>query len=188
MLTRDDYFDYYKSNKRLPNESYLTNRSKPLNDNQLQSKYEKYVKQENHKEAKRDADFKKRVEEAQLKEFKEDSLWSTVKDIVYKRDMYSCRFEKILSFEELKLYEKNFPKFLREIIDPAHVFGKGAYPHQKYEVDNIMCISRAAHSCLDQNRDPVTGVSISLKEKNDWWKRIIGEAAYEKLRLKSIEK
>ena len=63
--------------------------------------------------------------------------------------------------------------------DPAHVFGVGPYPHMCYNQKNVVLLNRYSHECLDSCRDPIRGTPISREERDEWWKKIVGEELYE---------
>jgi len=141
-----------------------------LNDKQIKFQYDKYVRKQ-----------------SEGRVSKVDNGWTTVREEVFIRDNNFCNLYDKLSFNELThIHESLFQE--TKIIDPAHVFGKGAYPHLKYDVDNIFCLMRLFHSRLDTYHDPITGISISKEEHEDWWRRIIGSDRYNKLKRKALKR
>jgi hypothetical protein len=107
--------------------------------------------------------------------------WGRIRKEVFSRDSYKCRLLSILSEDE----KSGLPlDGLNKKLDPAHVFGRGSHPHMKYEVDNVVTLSRLFHNRLDQYKNPLTGEDISLDETYEWWKRIAGNV-WESLYLKA---
>lgn len=110
--------------------------------------------------------------------------WGRIRKVIFTRDGYKCRLLKVLTPEEK---EQVTLSGLDKKIDPAHVFGRGSHPHLKYDVDNVVSLSRGFHNRLDQYKNPVTGESISLGETYEWWKRIVGDG-WEELQKKASKK
>lgn len=133
----------------------------PLSENKLWEKYKKYLKKL----------------EKQNNKNRIDEKWFDVVQKVKKRDGV-CQLWCKLSEEEKNQVLNLTGNFLLDKLDPAHVFGKGSYPHMKYDTDNIVLLSRLFHSRLDHFYNPVTGKAISREEQINWWKRIIGNDLY----------
>lgn len=166
-LSYDEFLDFYKERGFLPND--ISKSKNKLNEKQLKFKYEKYLKSEQKK-----IDRRERLS-------KEDPQWTEVKS---KLNLTECYFKKYLEknglIEDLHNLYKN-AGILLSIIDPAHVFGRGSYPHMKYDLNNIVPLNRYTHSCLDQNRHPITGKSISHEEVRSFWILIVGIETYRNL-------
>jgi len=111
-----------------------------------------------------------------------DFEWMELTKRVWERDKASCRVNRILDLEEKKIVKDD--GFLSNL-DCAHVFGKGAYPHLKYDIDNIVLMSRLFHSRLDTGRHPVSAQPIDAFQKEQWWMRIVGKENYNKLLIKA---
>jgi len=113
---------------------------------------------------------------------KNDPFWSDLKNKVKSRDR-SCRLMKVLTAKEALLLIKGGGPL--SVLDPAHVFGSGPFPHMVYDTDNVVLLNRVAHDRLDTFKDPITGKPITKEEHTVWWKRIVGEKIYESLEIKS---
>lgn len=111
-----------------------------------------------------------------------DDQWVAVQKIVRDRDQ-SCRFVACLTLEEAHLAKQN-DVWAPSVLDCAHVFGRGSYPFLKYDVDNVVLMSRRFHSAMDTYRDPVTGKPMSDDQRDAWWRRIIGNERFDKLETK----
>jgi hypothetical protein len=154
---KDDYKDYHYINK-VSNRYYPR---KPLNEKQLQSYYLQYAKKWGKANSKVNSNSVNKSEDMLLYEK------------ILERDK-KCRLLSILTISERTIWNDH-QNGLGSILDGAHVFGKGAYPWMRYELKNVVIINRFSHSCLDLNKSPVDGHSISTDEKIAWWKRIVGD-------------
>lgn len=115
------------------------------------------------------------------KRSKNDTQWQEVKRFVFKRDKFKCRFLSICTIQEYMRVLQKASTIKLQIFDPCHVFPSGLYPKMTYNVDNVYVLCRWVHDCLDECKNPVTGKHITQDERNDIWKRIIGEETYTKL-------
>jgi len=171
-MTLVEFEAFYEEKGFLPND--VGGRKNELNMVQLKSRYEKYLKSEQKKID--------RIERLMSK----DEKWEILKEQL---DLSSCSLEEaLLTTNELELVSelKKNAGHIFEIIDPAHVFGKGAYPHMKYHVDNVVPLNRFSHSMLDQNRNPITGKQLYSEHKEWWWKFIVGLEKYTELKERSL--
>jgi hypothetical protein len=175
MMDFNNFKQFYESKGFCPND--VGRRKNKLNEKQLLSKYDKYCQSENKKiEAK-----KRHLEKANSKEIVViDEKWIELVKKVRERDSNCCRLIKILSYTEIQRL-KNNSNGLYKIIDPAHVIRRTKDFSLKYDVDNIVCLNRWSHGCLDQYKDPIDGKSISKEDVESWWKLIIGIENYNKL-------
>ena len=182
MDTLNDFVAYYHKNGKTPNQmGYPKN---PLNIKQLKSLFVKYrqslLKKENVK--KRQIENKQKKIKSQIENPSVDLKWAEVRKAAFKRDHYKCQLMYFLPDEYVEL--RNHLQGL----DPCHVFGRGAYPHMKYDLDNIVSLHRLFHSRLDEYRHPFTGDSISHKEIYEWWKKIVGAKRYHDLLKRSEQR
>ena len=185
----NEFKDHYKKYGKTLNQM---NRPKnTLNDSQLTSLFNKYLKQEEKKFFKIRKDLAKsfvKVTDEMIEEAI-DQEWEDVKSDVFKRDDYHCQLlSSNLTDSEKMDFNINAPSELLCILDPCHIFGKGAYPHMKYDKDNIVTMNRFSHSCIDQCCNPITGKQINDGERERWWVYIIGEKRYSKLKDKAYKK
>jgi hypothetical protein len=102
------------------------------------------------------------------------------------RDHNTCRLLSRLTILEEHDFNQN-ANFLKKKLDAAHVFGKNAYPHMRYMLDNIVILNRISHNWLDICKSPINGKPITKEERAQWWKRIIGASLYETLEKISRE-
>lgn len=171
------YKDFYMTHGRTVDQ--MNKPKSSLNEEQLEAKYRKYQKklqkQEDKIQEQRQKAFEKKI-------YNTDEKWQKVKEQVESRDKGQCMLSNKLSYEEKKIIYKEMGAFLFNAPnDPAHVFGKGAYPHMKYDVDNIVTLNRVFHSRLDHYFHPLTGKSINKNEHEMWWRRIVGNKLYDTL-------
>jgi len=138
-----------------------------LSEEELRKKYEKYLKKEEKKYNKEYGDEK----------------WEEVKRQVQERDKNCLLFKKLPKKYKGFIYSEGNGFLLKEV-DPAHIFPKSVYPHLKYDVDNVILLSRLFHSRLDEYRDPIFGEQIGKAEHEKWWIFIIGKEWYKKLKEK----
>lgn len=163
-LSFENFITFYEKYGKTPNQAQPP--KNPLNEKQLKSAYERYQRS---------------VEkQLQQKEEVEDTKLNEVYNQVDQRDGKCVLTKKIDMYQNSTL--KNNAQGFRNILDHAHVFGKGAYPHMKYMEDNIVLLNRYSHSMLDRRKNPITGVSISKEEHEQWWIFIIGKERYNKLK------
>ena len=174
MMDFNKFKQFYDSRGICPNDN--VKRKNKLNEKQLKAKYEKYIKQEDKKiEAK-----KRYMDKAKNKEVKIDKEWLETEKKVRERDSNCCRLIKVLSYNEAQRL-KNNSNGLYKIIDPAHVIRRTKALNIKYDTDNIVCLNRWSHGCLDHYKDPIDGKSISKEDVESWWKLIVGIENYNKL-------
>jgi hypothetical protein len=112
---------------------------------------------------------------------KNDIQWIEVKKRVTKRDRKRCRFIKICTVKEMIFMEKKAPRVLLTRLDHAHIFPVSLYPEIMYKDDNIVLLNRWSHHNLDDCKHPATGDKISKEERDEIWKRIVGETIFNKL-------
>lgn len=108
------------------------------------------------------------------KMLKVDIEWEEVKKEVLHRDNNECQVWKILTASEKHFVLTNFldDYTLHCELDIAHIEGKGAHTDKKYNVDNLVCISRYFHSLLDSFKDPITRKNINEKQRKHWFYKI----------------
>jgi len=101
-----------------------------------------------------------------------DSRWQRVKEGIGKRDKGMCRLLRVLTHTEaLMLKKKAGPMF--NVLDPAHYLPVSKRPDLVYLPQNIVLLNRFSHDCLDNFRDPISGVHIAADKVNEWWIRIL---------------
>ena len=110
-----------------------------------------------------------------------DLEWVKVKNEVKKRDR-SDKLIQVISLKELLILKKYGDKKLLKVLDVSHVFPVSLYPHLVYDIDNLVLLNRWSHMNLDSMRCPLTGVPIDREKRDYWWKRLIGEKKFNKLR------
>jgi len=167
-MTYDEFIASYNKYGKCVNQ--IRSPKNKLNDKQLKFQYEKYLQKNNI-----------------VKENNIDQSWILTREEVFSRDDSKCQLRlKLKPHEEHIVRQSLFPDV--EVIDPAHVFGKGAFPHMKYDVENIVCLTRLFHSRLDTYHDPITGSLIDKNDHEQWWRRIIGDSQYNKLKRKALKR
>ena len=138
---------------------------KKLNPKRLNRYYLEYIKKWDRKYGNNILNSDNKQNE---KEQSEDSKLSA---LVRERDN-GCRLLKVLNANEYAEWEKNH-NGLGNILDAAHVFGKGAFPWMRYEIINVVTLNRYSHNCLDNGKSPINGKIITEDERMNWWWRII---------------
>jgi hypothetical protein len=115
---------------------------------------------------------------------KNDKKWQDLKKAVTKRDKKGCRFLRVCTVKEALIIQRLAPKVLLNCLDHAHIFPVSLYPELCYEIDNVILLNRWSHHHLDDCRNPVTGEGITKEERDEYWKKIIGENRYTRLLLR----
>lgn len=165
--TFEDFCSFYEERGFLPND--VGRRKNTLNEKQLYTRFQKYLKSEEKKR------------QALERYYSKDEKWEELKSHL---DLSKCtlceRLKYFMAFDSLEELQLSAGHLIT-IIDPAHIFGKGAYPHMKYDIDNVVSLNRFSHSMLDQNRDPINGNPIKSEEVKQWWTIIVGLDRYEEL-------
>ncbi|MDR2407332.1 MAG: hypothetical protein LBE13_04365 [Bacteroidales bacterium] len=154
---KDDYEEHHYIDK-VSNRYYP---QKPLNTKQLQRYYLQYVRKWERANSKMESRPTNKSEDMVLYEN------------ILERDR-GCRLLPVLTVSERAIWNDH-QNGMGCILDGAHVFGKSAYPWMRYDSKNVVTLNRFSHSCLDLNKSPVDGHSISHNEKIIWWQRIIGK-------------
>ena len=157
-MTFEDFVAIYEKTGKCPQQM-----SKPkhtLNERELKTRYDKYIKPKKEKVQKGSWD---------------DPLWQEVADKVWKRDSGQCRLLSKLKIDNPELYLyfiKNNMKSLYTKLDLAHIIPRSQSAELYYEPSNIILLNRVSHSNLDTYHDPVTGKSITKEEHEKWWRYI----------------
>lgn len=157
----EDFVAIYEKTGKCPQQM-----SKPkhtLNERELKTRYEKYIKPKKEKAQKGSWD---------------DPKWKEVADKVWKRDKSECRLLSKLKIDNPDLYLyfiKNNMKSLYTKLDLAHIIPRSKSSELYYEPTNLILLNRVAHSNLDTYHDPVTGKSITKEEHEKWWRYILNE-------------
>ena len=159
-MSLHEFTNSYKKYGKCPND--LGRREKPLNDRQVEMRYKAYLRS-----------VERKKEHAERK-----------KPSVFHEKRTICEISRILSFKELQLLKQNAGP-LYQIVDGAHIFGRGPYPWMKDDDENIVGMNRYSHSCLDQTRHPVTGQQITEEERFLWWALIVGPELWKELCTKA---
>lgn len=174
MKTLEQFIQFYQQRGYLDMGTTIRKPSKPLNERQIKTAYDQYVrKTERQKQKQSEKRNQPMSKDAELSIF------------VRKRDGNQCRLLRLLTPREYALWKEHYGG--QDTVDAAHVFGKGAHPWMRYDPDNIVCLNRFSHLSLDTYRNPLTGSTISKEEHEMWWKRIIGGNVYNELLDKSYK-
>jgi len=166
-VTFEDFVAIYEKAGKCPQQM-----SKPkhtLNERELKSRYEKYIKSKKEKVQKGSWD---------------DPLWQEVADKVWKRDKGECRLLSKLKIDNPDLYLyfiKNNMKSLYTKLDLAHIIPRSQSAELYYEPTNLILLNRVSHSLLDSYHNPITGESINKVQRDEWWEYIIGNELWRKL-------
>jgi len=166
-VTFEQFKDYY-----MKKGICLGQMSKPkhtLNERELKTRYEKYIKP--------------KKEKAQKGSWG-DPLWQEVADRVWKRDKSQCRLLSKLKIDNPDLYLffiKNNMKSLYTKLDLAHIIPRSQSRLLYYEEENLILLNRVSHSLLDSYHNPITGEAINKVQRDEWWEYIIGNELWRKL-------
>lgn len=112
-----------------------------------------------------------------------DDRWKEVREKVFSRDGGYCVLSKKLPPDLYKTLKEN-ASFLYNTLDPAHVLSRASRPDLKYDEENIVVLNRYSHSMLDQFRHPIDGRQLTKDDVESWWRYIIGNERYERLKNK----
>ena len=169
---------YYIKYGKTPNQ--ISQPKNLLNENQLKSRYNKYLNSQEKKVAANKRHLKRQyVAKVLPKEI--DEKWSNVRREAYHRDGNRCQ---LLPYApDIRLYGN-----ILGPLDPCHIFRRSTYPHMKYDLENIVILHRLFHSRLDQYKDPFTGRPITFDETYIWWKKIVGSKRFYNLQQKTKER
>lgn len=176
ILSWEEFVEFYERNGKLPNQARKP--KNPLNEKQLQTKYEKYLRSMD-KERERSRRLMEKAKKAEG--WFDNKDWEAARKLVYARDGGACRLMEVLNDSELRDLKLRAGRFFLSKIDPAHIFGRGAYPHLYSDPDNVVLLNRYSHSMLDSGKHPIYGDPISVEEKENWWRRIVGNKHYDAL-------
>ena len=168
-MTFEQYKGIYEKTGRLPN---TLPRKNPYSEVELERKYEKYV----------DSQERSMSKPRKAPSQKVDSDWEETKNESRKIYGANCLLLSRISTDTYRDIEDRSGG-LHRIVDPAHVFPKGAFPSLKYDPENVIPLNRYSHTMLDQHRHPVTGEYLSPEELEGWWVFLVGKSTY--FRLKS---
>jgi len=186
MLSYKEFVNYYYRNGKCINQLLKPNHQ--LSNQELQSNYNKYVRREQKMREKRKEQIDKYLIENEEKNEVVDLKLEEVYNKVNLRDKGKCQLMQKLSPTDYNMLCNIVWKEMLNIIDHAHIFGKGAYPELKYDKDNIVLLNRYSHSMLDRYRHPITGEQITDSEVKQWWIFIVGKERYNSLKSKITER
>lgn len=162
-LLFEAFIDYYNKFKKFPLNIYTP--PKKMNNKQLKSKYNKYNKI-----------VDKMCNKSINKDIEKDKC---VKKICMKRSENKCEIWPILSDCEREIVkERLFEKIM--MLDPIHIIGR-SNKNLRWNPENIIIGMRYFHSCIDQYIDPINNKTMTSKERDDWFIRIIGKERFNKL-------
>ncbi|MGL5913596.1 MAG: hypothetical protein ACRCZB_05470 [Bacteroidales bacterium] len=178
MKNYDEFIHQYKKYGTIDAVSTVKRPNRPLNERQLETYYNEYCRKFEQKKLKQKTPVKNKKPT-----MKEPSMDSILSKKIRLRDSNKCRLLSVITFTELIAWKKNNGG-LGSTIDSAHVLPKSAYPHLRFNEDNLVCLNRYSHSMLDTQHCPLTGALITIEEHENWWKRIVGEQEY--LALKKL--
>lgn len=183
-LTEKEYIQYYEDYGRCIDESMP--RKNPHRLNTLKTKFKAYIRKQKALEVKLQKP-KTPLKSSRIKpKLEPDSRWVNLRTEVFNRDQGCCLMRCLNLSKKQELLSNSGG--LHHIIDPAHVFGKGAFPFMKYDTDNVYSVNRYSHSMLDTGKHPLNGKPITKEETENWWKVIIGSDHYEELKQRSIRR
>jgi len=173
MLTLEEFIQYYESKNKLPRPSTYSG-SKSLNEKQLNTKYKEYVKKCNRIEER-----KQSIIEDEESEYLSDYIKNQkfAKQEARQIDPDANIFFSKLNEEELSLVKKMMSVgYDFGIIDPAHIFSCGGWPHMSDIVDNILMLPRCVHHYIDLFLNPLSEKheAITKEQRNEFWIRFIG--------------
>jgi len=163
-LDFNEFIEFYEKYGKTPNQ--INPQKNKLNEAQIRAKFVAYEKAEIKKDQKK---------------LKKDERLLSVYAWVDERDNYSCRLLNKLSVQELLYVSNTNGVFLLSIIDHAHILPRSTHSYLKYDVDNIVLLSRLFHSRLDEFRDPITGEYIGKVMAGQWWQYILGSPQHDSL-------
>jgi hypothetical protein len=171
LLTYEEFVKYYFKYKRFPDFSY-NNPNKVLNEKQLLSKYNKYVKWFENKKKKKEEDIKKIKSKKII--YESDKKMQECKVLCMKRADYKCEIWEVLTAEEKNLVKPRIFKKLKEL-DPIHVISRSQSKKLYYNPENIIIGQRYFHSLIDSYKDPITLKNMTIQQRSNWFIRVIGK-------------
>lgn len=170
----ESFCNYYQRWRKTP--GMMSVPKNELNEKQLLTKYEKYCKVQAKKLEKKPKGLKQSTKGNQL-----DELWIEMVELVKIRDNCECQFLKLSSEDDRKWFYKTYPYNLIQTLDIAHVIPRSKSTKLYYDLDNLRVLNRVSHGFLDTYKHPLYGTPISREDRDNWWKKIIGEDTYNSL-------
>jgi hypothetical protein len=164
IMSQEEFIAFYKKYDRFPRGSYTGKR--PINDRELKTRYDRYVRAES-----RSATYREEKEHP---------------DEVMPEGPRRCSLLVLLDDVDARELKANAGQLLYTL-DRAHIFGKAAHSNLRYNVDDVCWLNRWSHSCLDNQKNPINGKSISREDVIEWWKLIVGEERYARLSVLARE-
>jgi hypothetical protein len=100
------------------------------------------------------------------------SSWAQCKDLSMKLYGKDCLF-----LSKSLCPARELGNFLTDPfnITPAHIFGRGAYPHMKLIPLNVVPLHLIIHSAIDRYINPITNCPMTKEERIEIWKLILGD-------------
>jgi hypothetical protein len=177
ILTLDEYKDFYYKYERCIDQVAVPKNT--LTESYLDIRYKKYLRKQ---EKKKEKEIKKHLEEKKPIEFKIDEQWEECKAEAFNRNPKAEEFWESLDFvEKGVIITEMWGDFKK--LDPCHIIGKGRSSKLKYNPDNILIAPRIFHYYIDSFKNPLTKnhESITEEERNEIFKKIIGDEKWDKL-------
>lgn len=173
MMTFEEYKNYYiRSNYKYFPDGQYCNPKKILKDNQIEFKYNKYIKGVERKTLKGNSKYIQKIFDVEEECKNEDpfavKFYSRIKEL---DKQWNTDFHD---------YFKKMNKVVGDIYDPCHIISRGTNRKLSSLKENIIIMPRYVHSLLDQYYEifSVTPKSISRKRHEEIWKLIVGEEKY----------
>lgn len=189
ILSQEDYISYYLKTGRFADGQYSPP-NKKLNEAQLKTKYNKYIKRQEKKQiniTERFSDFSE----------KEDGELTYVQKVLraekeaLDRDPDKQEFWKNLTEREKSAIREKIgiarDKKGEIIYDPCHIIGRTQNKTLAIDPENIIYMPRIIHSLIDTYLN-FEGKPISKEERENLWKHILGEEWYNRLQRKHLER
>lgn len=169
ILSKEEFFDYYYENKKLPQPLINWGNKKLFTEMQLNTKYKEYLKK------------------IQPKEYIiKDSAQQTINacDICHKNNDKSLfyKFLDMCSFEEQKILKSKMKGYLGEKWDAAHIISRSESKKLSSNIENLVLLPHLIHLDIDNYINPKTNKRMTKEEHDDLWISIVGQERWFKLK------
>ncbi len=166
ILTKEEFFDYYYENKKLPHPLINWGNKKLFNDNQLNTKYKEYLKK-----------FEKTPKTTKVNLTKDACSQCHSND---DKSIFSNWYNKCSPIEKRTLTSKMKGE-LGQKWDAAHIISRSESIKLSDDIENLVLIPHLIHLEIDNFIDPRTGKRLTQEEHEDLWISIVGEEKYLRL-------
>lgn len=161
ILTKEEFFNYYYENNKLPQPLINWGNKKPFTEMQLNTKYKEYLRKVEPKEFIANEHNIKVIEACNLCHQNND------KSIFY-------NFYNRCSVNEKLILSSKMKGYLGEKWDAAHIISRSESSNLASKIENLVLLPHLIHLNIDNYINPKNNKRMDKEEHDNLWIEIIG--------------